>query len=118
MRTNSGVNEDNPPLRKKLGKSNAGSTRRDPVFALTCRRNIRVPVVTKRVGASALMPKVKNQWDDYLSDPAPYLFINEKNPDDGYNNPLEWWKHNHVEYSYVWQFARHVLCIDTSYYPS
>jgi hypothetical protein len=78
-----------PPIRKRLRKSTAGSTCRDPAFALTCRTNVRVPMVTKMVGASALRANVKNPWGDYLSDPALCLFVNEKNPDDGYNNPLE-----------------------------
>jgi hypothetical protein len=118
IRTNSGVNEENPPLRKKLLKSMTGSNSRDPAFAMTCRRNVPAPVVTKRGGASVLRENVKKHRDDYLSDPALHLFVSEKNQDDGYNNPLEWWKHNHVEYSYVWQFARHALCIVTSSSPS
>jgi hypothetical protein len=61
--------------------------------------------------------KVKNQWNDY-SHPVLHLFVNEKNRDDGNNNPLECWKHNHVEYSYVWQFARRVLCIVAPSPPS
>jgi hypothetical protein len=60
MRKNSGVNEDNPPLFKTLRKSTTGSTRRDPAFDLTGRRNVRVPVVTKKQGRH-ICTKVKGE---------------------------------------------------------
>jgi hypothetical protein len=75
-----------------------GSTCRDPMFALMFRRKVRVPLVTKRGGASVLGAKVNNQWDDYLRDPALHLCINKKNSYDGYSNPLELWKQNHGVY--------------------
>jgi hypothetical protein len=44
--------------------------------------------------------------------------MNELNAEDGYNDPLQWWKKKHVQYSYVWKFAHRVLCISALSAPS
>jgi hypothetical protein len=62
-------------------------------------------------GASVLRATVKHQWDTDLEDPAVHMVVKETNADDGYNNPLHWWKELYTKYSYIWQFARRICVL-------
>jgi hypothetical protein len=82
-----------------------------------CRRTVWAPAVSVG-GASVLRANVNQQWGAYLEDPTVHMFVNETNVDDGYNNPLHWWKEHNFKYIYIigsYLQVREIYCVSRRY---
>jgi hypothetical protein len=68
----------------------SGSAKRNPAFALACRRHLWEPV--SQSTTSVLHAVIHERWQASLRDHGVSLFVNTVDPEDRYNRALERWK--------------------------